>query len=62
MKLWLGKLQCWWAGKHLRGKKIGRRQLDKNPENGWDGFTNIYQCPRCLATWTRKVKAKQVSA
>jgi transposase-like protein len=43
-----GKLICFFGG-HKRGKRINPREQE--------GFAE-YRCPRCAATWTRKVKAK----
>lgn len=34
------------GGGHLRGKATGEVR---------PGNMKVYQCPRCLATWTRKV-------
>jgi hypothetical protein len=53
----LGKLICWMLG-HKRGKKFGSRQLDKLSNNGNGTWATVYQCPRCGAQWTRKVKTK----
>jgi predicted Zn-ribbon and HTH transcriptional regulator len=44
----LNKLICWLKG-HKRGKNCG--VLPDDP------LLNYFQCPRCKATWTRKVKA-----
>lgn len=43
----IGKLICWWKGKHARGKSIAATQ----------GHV-IYQCPRCKATWQRAARRK----
>lgn len=53
-----GKLKCWYHGGHLRGKAIKRTGM------GADGQTlhTVYQCPRCHATWTRKVKRIEKAA
>jgi len=45
-----GKLTCWWLG-HPRGKFFSRINTER-------GVERTYQCPRCLATWTRIVKEK----
>jgi len=43
-----GKLICWMMG-HKRGKRVPRiAEANQN----WQ----TYRCPRCAATWTRKVK------
>lgn len=46
MKL-LGKLRCWWSGKHARGKRLA---------NAGDTDERMYACPRCGATWTKKAR------
>lgn len=46
----IDKLKCRISG-HKRGKRIGQATSS-------NGKTfNDFQCPRCTATWTRKVKA-----
>lgn len=40
-----GKIACMLLG-HKRGKRIAQSQAEKT-----------YRCPRCAATWTRKVRA-----
>ena len=45
MKRLLGKLACFITRKHKRGKRIAQSQEAKT-----------YRCPRCLSTWTRKVR------
>ena len=58
MKQLIGKILCalprWAGGGHRRGEFVKRVGI------GADGKTDtvVYQCPRCHATWTRKVKAK----
>ena len=42
----LGRLKCFLLRKHQRGKRIAQTQEAKT-----------YRCPRCAATWTRKVRA-----
>ena len=49
----LGSLICKWKG-HKRGKLIETRLILA----GAHGKERDYRCPRCGATWTRKVKAK----
>ena len=44
----IGKLMCKLFG-HKRGKKIGE-------QGSAEGVTATYECPRCSATWTRKVR------
>ena len=46
----IGKLICFFKG-HKRGRRIGTVTNPTGPD-----FID-YQCPRCLATWTRKVKS-----
>lgn len=46
----IAKLWC-----RLFGHKRGRRVHQESP---YDGTTYCFACPRCKATWTRKVKAK----
>lgn len=51
----LGRLICWWKGKHKRGVRHidGTRLLQyTNPQ------MVMFICPRCGATHTRKVKGK----
>ena len=49
----LGKLLCWIAGKHKRGVRLKPTDPPHVP-----GDQNVirFQCGRCKATWTRKVK------
>ena len=51
--LWL-RIRCLF-GKHGRGKRLKPTDPPHVP-----GDQNVlrFQCPRCGATWTRKVKAK----
>ena len=53
--LW-GKLLCAMFG-HIRGRRITHlahfTDVTGTVNDEWQ-----YQCPRCLATWTRKVKVK----
>lgn len=42
----LGKLTCWWKGKHLRGKLISKDQTHKR-----------FACPRCGRNTSYPVKA-----
>lgn len=43
------KLVCWWYG-HKRGKR-----LTETATTSSDMRIVQYECPRCKATWTRKV-------
>ena len=61
MKLW-GKLICAVTRKHKRGKRVpltmaGGTQYTPGMLSGAHIGMNVYECPRCGATWTRKVKA-----
>lgn len=47
----IGKLLCKVFG-HKRGRNVGAQG---DPANG---VVRVYACPRCTATWTRKVKVK----
>lgn len=47
----LAKMQCYFAG-HKRGKRTGIYGA-----NALAGHVD-YQCARCKARWTRKVKVK----
>ena len=47
----LGKLLCWIVG-HKRGKRVGRT-ADFGGSSVEDAA--VFECPRCGATWTRKV-------
>jgi hypothetical protein len=49
----INRLRCRMFG-HLRGKRMLRVAMPVGTQNNVIG----YQCPRCGATWTRKVKAK----
>ena len=47
----LGKLICAMTGKHKRGKRV-------IPQSILEHVTvKVFECPRCGATWTRKVKS-----
>ena len=48
----IARLKCWWSG-HKRGKRV-RITIEGEPGVM---VTNQVECPRCKATWTRKVKA-----
>lgn len=58
----IGKLVCWWKGKHKRGKpKLwrgptleGTDMKHGEPIVGPKG--TLFECPRCKATWTRPAK------
>lgn len=55
----LGRLWCWAAG-HRRGKlvaNVGIGVYTGQPRP----HLRTFQCPRCSATWTRKVKAAKVA-
>ena len=47
-----GKLICFFKGHK-------RRVLDLLMSVGEKHHVNLYRCPRCHATWTRKIKAKE---
>ena len=51
MKLW-GKLICAVTRKHRKGKRVPKDHRALLAEN-----EVVYECPRCGARWTRKVKA-----
>ncbi len=53
----LGKIICWWKGGHLRGKPVGRNQLDKTA----DSWETVYECPRCRSRWNRKAYARKAA-
>ena len=57
----LGRLICAMTRKHKRGKKVGA-VLSGNTMliNGVQvaAGQGLYECPRCFARWTRKVKIK----
>ena len=44
----IGRLKCWWTGKHLRGKRI--ESLD-------NGATKRFQFSRCGRVTSYKAKA-----
>ena len=46
----LGKLICWITGKHKRGQMTQYENRECTIAR--------YVCPRCFATWTRKVKVR----
>lgn len=46
----IGKLICWWTGKHRRGKFL-------RVDHGSEQF-NVYACPRCSRETRYKVRAK----
>lgn len=48
----ISKLKCWLFG-HKRGKRVV--YTVGGPES--DGERE-YECPRCEATWTRKIRKK----
>jgi hypothetical protein len=53
----LGRLICWWTGKHRRGRPVslvGALGIDdiRPDKNGL-----MLQCPRCGKTWDRKARA-----
>ena len=54
----LCKLPRWMGGGHKRGKRVGYEI--KQHEDGGTVLTGkaAYRCPRCGATWTRKLRAK----
>jgi predicted RNA-binding Zn-ribbon protein involved in translation (DUF1610 family) len=43
----LGKLICWWKGKHVRGRMVSKDQTHKR-----------FECPRCGRNTTYPVKAQ----
>ena len=51
----LGKATCYLLRKHKRGKFFSRINTERGGER-------TYQCPRCLATWTRLVKRELPAA
>jgi hypothetical protein len=42
----IGRLKCWWKGKHARGKLLMVVNTAERPEKH-------YRCPRCGAKWVR---------
>ena len=56
--LWqLGWLVCAITRKHLRGKQYGMQVMQPDGR-----FSQMYQCSRCGAVWTRKLpKAKEAA-
>lgn len=46
----IARLKCWLFG-HKRGKRLLMVTTTSTV------LVNTYECPRCKATWTRKVKA-----
>lgn len=56
----LGRLWCWAVG-HRRGVRVsGPIGAMINGVVVSERNVNFYRCPRCSATWTRKVKAAKV--
>lgn len=47
MRRLIGRLMCWWNGKHLRGKPLSKDQTHKR-----------FSCPRCGRSTIYPVKAK----
>jgi len=45
----IGKLICYFKG-HKRGQRV-------NQEAPFDNSVYRFQCPRCKAIWTRKVRS-----
>ena len=55
----IARLICWYKG-HKRGKRILRMISGGTVEHNGvpvKAGESLYECPRCKATWTRKVKA-----
>lgn len=50
----IARLKCWLWG-HKRGKRVHPSAV-ANP-TAVNGPEATFQCPRCKAIWTRKVKA-----
>ena len=51
----IGKLICWVTRKHKRGKRLFPSSLPAEEFKGMD----VFRCPRCHATWTRKRAKKE---
>ena len=54
----LGRFICWATRKHKRGKLVETWVEPCEPPRTY----LIFCCPRCGATWTRKVKVKKIGA
>lgn len=52
----IGKLKCWYAGGHLRMKRVGE------PHGSFDGkgMKQEFKCPRCGKQEQRRVYARRV--
>jgi hypothetical protein len=48
----IARLICWING-HKRGKRLYASSMPADEFKG----KNVFRCPRCGATWTRKAKA-----
>lgn len=53
----LGKLTCFIFRKHKRGKRITKMVRDDVGNTRSLSNTEQFQCPRCLATWTRPIRS-----
>ncbi len=51
----IGRLICWWKGKHRTGKLVNVRPLEMTP-GGLQHEERSYVCPRCGHLHHRKVK------
>jgi hypothetical protein len=52
----LGKLRCWWSGEHLRGRLIDVVSVLNGKYEQIPTQERTYECPRCKARWSRRVK------
>jgi len=50
---WICRIPRWLGGGHLRGKRC---LVSTTPAAIYAAGKTMYQCPRCHATWTRKIK------
>jgi predicted RNA-binding Zn-ribbon protein involved in translation (DUF1610 family) len=50
----IGKLICWWTGKHKRGRRVTASMVTTTSTGQ---ATNRFECPRCGSQWTRQAKA-----
>jgi hypothetical protein len=52
----IGKLICWWTGKHRRGVRL--KMVNSTSTIPLDHF----ECPRCKAMWSRKKRTRKAKA
>lgn len=51
---YVGRLQCWWSGKHRRGKRIASPATLQGSAS--------FECPRCGSTWSRPERKRATPA